>query len=190
MYSLIFSGPAFCSKLRTDMPYLYDPAIDDDLDAELRALLCLCFPGTMFERKRYNAELPAHRWILQDSFGRIVAHVAAHDKRIGLPDGETRAGGIAEVCVHPDHRGQGHVKRLMHEAHDWMRQENIPFSILVGEMRVYGSQGYRPATNPLRFFDVPVRRWVTRPCDYFLVLPLGGQAWPETGAVDLRGPLF
>lgn len=123
--------------------YVYDPTVDDALDEALRRLLSCCFSVPVLRRQRFNYELPAHRWILFETDGDPFAHVAVHDKHIGTPDGDVRVGGVAEVCVHPSRRGQGHVRTLLESAHAWMRQQGMAFSILFGRPEVYGGSGYR-----------------------------------------------
>ena len=171
----------------SDPTYVYDPSVTDDLDWELRVLLASCFPGPMFRTKRYNAELPAHRWLIRDDDGRLAAHLALHDKWIRVNGSFLRVGGVAEVCVHPAHRRQGHAGRLLQTAHSWMRAEGITHSILFGRVEIYGSKGYRRVEAPCRRFETGT--WTDTPCEHFLACPLAGLPWPD-GPVDLRGPAF
>ena len=60
------------------MTYLPDAAVDGARDAELRALLSLCF-GDGFRHKRYTFEMPAHRWLVREE-DKFVGHLAVHDK--------------------------------------------------------------------------------------------------------------
>src|SRR6266436_3571502 len=101
--------------------YVPDSQVDAALDEQLRALLSACFTGPRNERfkaQRYCHEMPQHRWLIREP-GRVIAHVALHDKIIGSMEGDRSIGGVAEVAVHPDFRGQGLVRRLLAEGHEW-----------------------------------------------------------------------
>ena len=171
------------------MEHVPDRQVDEALDAQLRRLLTTCFPGPMFLAKRYNAELPAHRWIVRDGPDRLVAHAALHDKQVGTGVGDIRIGGVAEVCVHPDHRGRGTVRSLLDAVHAWILEARIPAALLFGKPEVYGSSGYRTVPNPFRFQDPAAGGWVCRPVSYAMVRCFGSATWPE-GVIDLRCPLF
>jgi|GEM_PF-97012 len=180
------SGP------RVHIEYREDRNVNAALDAELRALLSSCFTGEaneVFRHQRFFHEMPAHRWLVRDDEGRLVAHLAVHDKSIGTPAGKVRAGGIAEVCVASTHRGQGLVRQLLAIAHDWMTSQGIAFSTLFGDPRVYFSSGYRKAKNPVRCLDPKTGKRQTKPLDNFLIKPLTSAPWPK-GTIDLSGPKF
>jgi len=170
--------------------YVYDPSIEADLDWELRVLFAGCWPGSMFRAKRYNAELPAHRWIVRADDQSLAAHLAIHDKLVRVDGKILRVGGVAEVCVHPAHRGKKLVSRLLASAHAWMESEGIPFSVLFGRIEVYASQGYRQIPNPCRCYNASHSAWETGATPWILVRPLASDPWPETGILDLRSPSF
>jgi len=169
--------------------YVYDPSVDEELDRQLRVLLTTCFPGTLFQNKRYNCELPMHRWIIRDEAGLPVAHVAVHDKWIGSATGKIHVGGVAEVCVHPDHRGKKHVAALLSPAHKWMQDQGMSFSVLFGNTKVYGSLGYANFHNSIRYYHMGRRAWVLKPDVHAMKLSLTDIKWPE-GDIDLLCPLF
>ena len=183
--------------------YVCEPSVDAELDWQLRVLLALCFTPPQFSARRFHYEMPLHRWFIRDPFvlaeqfprgespqRRIIAHLAVHDKTLGCTAGDIRIGGVAEVCVHPDFRGQKLVSRLLEPAHAWMREAGMPFGMLLGNPKVYGSNGYKAVQNPLRFYDVAAKAWVTRTAaDCALVKPLGTRVWPA-GEIDLRCPWF
>lgn len=174
---------------RLQVDYVYDPGVDDTLDWQIRSLLGLCFPGPLFRHKRYNKELPAHRWIVRENEHLLMAHAALHDKRIATPAGERRVGGVAEVCVHPHHRGRGLVKLLLDAMHHWMDAQGFDFALLFGKPEVYGSSGYRPVANPIRYFDVNQNAWIERTIPSAQVRARDGAAWPA-GRIDLGCPMF
>jgi len=171
--------------------YLPDTAVDPALDAQLRALLSTCFTGPHNERfktQRYYNEMPAHRWFIREP-GRIIAHLATHDKTLGTTIGDLPIAGIAEVSVHPGFRGRGLVRQLLAAAHAYHTARAVPFAFLFGSRDVYSSSGYLPVTNPLRCFHPDSAKWIVQPLDSAMVKPLGTTIWPP-GEIDLRGPMF
>ena len=171
--------------------YIPDSEVGATLDEELRALLSTCFTvphNERFKRQRFFSEMPQHRWLIREP-GRVIAHMAVHDKSIGTPAGDFAIGGIAEVSVHPDFRSRGIVKQLVAAAHAALARRGVPFAFLFGNRDVYRSSGYLPVNNPLRFFDPARNEWCVRPDGAAMVAPLGSTPWPE-GEIDLRGPTF
>lgn len=162
------------------MTYLPDDAVDGALDAELRALLSLCF-GDEFKHKRYAFEMPAHRWLVREQ-DKLVGHLAVHEKTFEYDGTGVPFIGIAEVCVAPSHRGRGFVRAMLGEAERHFSA--VPFAILLGDPKVYGSSGYRPVGNVyLPFKDT------AEPNPGVLVKPLGSSPWPRS-AVVIEGPPF
>ncbi len=176
----------------TIVEYLHDDDVDATLDRQLRELLSTCFtkPGDeIFAVHRYYRQMPQHRWLVRDSAGVPIAHVAVHDKAIGTEAGEMPIAGVAEVCVHPDYRGRGLVKRMLVAAHEWMAGREYAFSVLFGNPRVYGSSGYRSVTNDLRLTDLATGAVAVAPRDNAMILPMKLSDWPD-GEIDLHGPTF
>jgi len=178
--------------LYPEITYVSDASVDAALDHELRELLAACFTkpeDRVFKERRYFNELPAHRWVIRDEAGALVAHIAVHDKRLFDDRGGVhRTGGIAEVCVHPSHRGRGYVKLLVAAAHDWMRAEGFVFSVLFGISRNYASSGYLPVDN--LFLDANAHAAATRAkASGALAVAFTPLAWPE-GEAHLPGPSF
>lgn len=170
--------------------YVPDEAVGDSLDRSLRNLLVACFTGTpIFRERRFYHEVPAHRWLIRGQNGEVVAHVAAHEKRVFAGGEAIPIGGIAEVCVDPAYRGQGYVRGLLEEAHSLLRAKGMPFSVLFGESRIYSSSGYVTVKNLYRDFPEESGGVVRRATDWAMVLPLAGGIWPE-GEVYLPGPTF
>ncbi|MCC7351636.1 MAG: GNAT family N-acetyltransferase [Phycisphaerales bacterium] len=164
-----------------------DSLVGPELDRELRELLVLCFPATtQFLEHRHFLEPPAHRWLLRDQ-SQLIGHVCLHRKFIGSAQGELKIGGIAEVCIHPDHRGRGLVRLMLNELHQW--DKNSDFQMLFGDERVYRSSGYRTVHNPLRYFDTTHQIWDYKPLAGTMIRPANKTNWPD-GPIDLRGPVF
>lgn len=126
-----------------------DRLVDEKLDLELRKLLTICFTkaqDVVFREHRHFKEPPYHRWMIRND-DELIAHITIHDKIIEADDRTFRIGGIAEVCVHPDHRGQGHVKTMLAEVHNWLEQQAFDFAMLFGNPDVYTSSGYAVINN-------------------------------------------
>jgi predicted N-acetyltransferase YhbS len=171
--------------------YVPDSQVDAALDEQLRALLSACFTGPHNERfktQRFYHEMPQHRWLIREP-GRVIAHVAFHDKVVGTTAGDQRIGGVAEMAVHPDFRGQGLVRRLLAEGHEWLAARGVPFGFLFGDWAVYKSSGYVPVENLIRRFVPERNKWVTQSISSAMVKVIGKTPWPD-GEIDLRGPTF
>ena len=172
--------------------FIEDAVVDAELDRQLRSLLPVCFNspgGAIFADRRYFHEPPRWRWFVRGAPGELIAHVAVHDKVIGTTAGERRIAGIAEVCVHPGHRGHGLVRELLATAHPWLAARDIPFAMLFGNDFVYSSSGYQKIANPIRHQLPENGSWVVESVWGAMVKPLRPIDWPS-GEVDLRGPKF
>lgn len=176
-----------------DIRYLPDADVDAYLDLALRDLLSTCFTKPqdhVFKHRRYFNEMPAHRWLVRDEHdGRLVAHIAVHE-RVLLAGADTFVvGGIAEVCVHPSHQGRGYVKQLVAATHDWMSARGWSFSILFGESRYYASSGYVPVDNLFLAPTAPDGSKLRVEAGGALVCRLGDTPWPSVPAT-IPGPIF
>ena len=170
---------------KNQIEYLPDDTINEAMDRQIRDLLTLCFTqpqDVVFRRQRYFAEPYPNRWIIRDG-DRLAAHLGVHEKHIEV-DGEViPVGGVAEVCVHPDHRGKGYVKRILRIVHPWLKRRGFVYSLLYGNPTVYGSSGYRQHPNLWRVNEGDRER-----AD-IMVAELSGRPWPE-GEVHMQGPPF
>ena len=174
------------------LEYVREPDVSEVLDRELRELIGNSFPQprcSFFFERRYAQEMPLHRHLLRDAAGRLVAHVAVHEKLLGVGSEELLVGGIAEVCVHESHRGQGLARRLLDRTHDDLRERGIEFAVLFGDAPVYAASGYLALSAEIRRFDPATQSFETGPSRVALYKPLTLRPWPD-GSVDLRGPMF
>ena len=97
-------------------------------------------------------------------------------------------GGVAEVCVHPDFRGRGFVKRILAVIHEWLASQGFIFACLFGDPKVYGSSGYVLKTN---LYHDPVSedgRLHRQQVDV-MVKEVSDTSWPD-GRVFLPGLIF
>ena len=169
--------------------YVREPAISEPLDAQLRELFSACFRKEFFRERRYAYQMPLHRYLLTGDGGQVLAHVAVHEKRIGVGSEELSVGGISEVCVHESLRGQGRAKELLDHAHRGLRERGFEFAMLFGDGPIYGSSGYLPLVAEIRRFDPTTQTFKSEPSAVARHKPLTDRAWPE-GPIDIRGPMF
>lgn len=174
------------------LEYVREPDVSAALDRELIELISGCFDqphNAFFRERRYAQELPRHRYLLRSIEGQLVAHLGVHEKVLGVGNADVAVGGMAEVCVRPAQRGQGHVHRLLEEAHRGLLERGVLFAILFGDSKIYGSSGYQSLSAPISRLDPTTQRVDTAPHPSALVRALADRPWPD-GPVDLRGPLF
>lgn len=170
--------------------YLADAMVDGARDAKIRALLATCFvkpQDAVFRTRRYFREPYPHRWIIEDAAGAFIAHVGAHDKIVRAAGKTYRIAGIAEVCVHPDYRGQGLVRTMLRRIHRELARRGFDFAVLFGDPRVYASSGYSGVGN--LFHDEKTAGRIRRKNVAAMVHPLSATPWPR-GRVHLPGPTF
>lgn len=161
--------------------YLQDTDVTPALDEALRFLLALCFTNEpRFAAQRFCNEMPSHRWMIH-SGDQLIAHLATHEKSFQIGTATHTFCGVAEVCVHPDHRGRGLVGRLLAAAES--HHAACGYSILLGAPRVYTRYGYRTVPN------VVFSLYSEEPFGHAMVKCLSAHAWPD-GRVAIDGPHF
>ena len=161
--------------------YLQDSDVTLDVDEALRSLLALCFTNEpRFAAQRFCNEMPSHRWVIR-SGDQLIAHVATHDKSFQIGTAMSTFCGVAEVCVHPDHRGRGLAGRLLAAAES--HHAACDFSILLGAPYVYTRYGYQTVKNVI----FPL--YSEEPFGHAMVKCLSADAWPGPRVV-LGGPHF
>ena len=168
--------------------YLADVCVDPVLDQEIRGLLTACFTkpqDAVFNQRRYFREPYPNRWLIRDSGGTLIAHAGVHEKQIAVAGSSVRIGGLCEVCVHPDHRGRGHVRALLQAIHRWLIEREFVFGVLFGDPLVYGSSGYVQVANMCLGGGPEGWRAVSA-----LIVELSDVPWPREETVCLPGPDF
>jgi uncharacterized protein (DUF2062 family)/GNAT superfamily N-acetyltransferase len=162
--------------------YQGEATVTPEQDQELRELLATCYKRTLPPPgQHYLKQAPLHHWLARDRSGRLVGHVAAHEKTIQTAAGSRRMAGVADVCVHPDARGRGLFRRMLADAHAWLAAHAFDFSVLFGKREIYGSSGYMPVSNfshrPPADADPVKTPWERSTCA--LVKPLSDMPWPS-----------
>ena len=179
------------SERAAQVEYLPDGAVDARDDAALRNLFVESFSKSahneVFRTQRFFRESPAHRWIIRDAEGTIVAHVACHEKVVETSTGELPIAGVAEVATHSAWRRRGLALLALTALHEWAR-ERFEFALLFGVNPIYDKLGYASLERPLGLLglDDGIWRIERRP---IRVLSFQGRDFPE-GLIDLRCPLF
>ena len=74
--------------------------------------------------------------------GKIRAIVGLYPMELNMGNISLKLAGIGAVSSHPNDRGQGHMKRLMHHCLEVMRAEGYQLSWLRGDRQRYGFFGY------------------------------------------------
>jgi len=189
---------AQCARRMTETPlpprfeYVREPDVSEVLDRELRELISGAFSqphNAFFKERRYAQEMPRHRFLFRAGDGRLIAHLAVHEKVISVGGASVAIGGVAEVCVHESARGRGYVRQLLEHAHRELLESDIGFAFLFGDGDIYGSSGYRHVLAPIRRLNHLTNEHETSVRQDALVKPLTEMPWPE-GPIDLRGPFF
>ncbi len=174
-----------------DVEYLADSSVDASEDAQIRGLLTTCFTkpeDAVFKDQRYFIEPYPHRWVIRDTQGYIIAHIGVHEKTVEADGRHFRIGGIAEVCVHPEFRGRGFVKKMLACVHDWLIRNKFDFALLFGDPCIYGSSGYVQVDN-LAHDDATATGERCSSQSPAMVRPLTETPWPG-GEAYLPGPKF
>lgn len=169
--------------------YRPDAEVDPEEDRALRDLLCACFTRphhAVFREHRHFRYPPQHRWLMRDEAGRLIAQAAVHERTVETPERSWPAGGLAEVCVHPDFQRRGLMRELLARVHADLRARGLVFAILFGNPDVYRSSGYQ-APGTIFIGPDPNGQW--EPAPRALVCRLTGVPWPA-GIVRVPGPTF
>lgn len=177
------SDAPWIAPAKITVQYILDSDVDAALDLEIRNLLCECFGEGLFRTQRYATEKPAHRWLVRADDGKLIGHVAAHKKTIIIDNWAIPILGIAEACVHPDHRRGGKLRQMMTAVHEWATDKDFAYSVLFGHAIMYASSGYMPALNLWNASE-------TENYAEVMVKALGDAPWPHEKRVYLQGPRF
>lgn len=160
-------------------------------EAQIAHLLTLCF-GDKFDQRSYLRQRPHLRVIHRDQ-GQITAHISVLLRAVRLGPDMVDTAGLAEVCTHPNQRGQGLASRLLQTAIRHCRTSPAQFLTLFGTAPLYAGHGFAGHSNILTFVEMTnthTTAITTEPAETLMVLPLRAQIWPATAPLDMLGPLF
>jgi|GEM_PF-510476 len=85
-----------------------------------------------------------NKWVLKIN-GQFAAHVGLFPFTASIEGRKLAVAGIGAVATHPDHRGQGLMKRLMDSVSREICAKDYPLSILWGDRGLYEQYGYAQA---------------------------------------------
>lgn len=167
-----------------------DPIVVEH-DAQLAALLDLCFDGAHEGRTFYKQE-PQRRlcaWRNTD----LIGHIGMEYRVIRVGDQFLSVMGIVDLCVAPDARHKRIGTALLDRAERTARGQSFALA-MADDTRLYHTQGYQLANDALVKFlaidEVRSHSIIERDCsDFFMLKPLTGLPWPS-GPIDLLGYLF
>ncbi len=92
--------------------------------------------------------------------GRLASALRVHRFVQSVRGTFRKMGGIAAVASYPEHRGKGHVSRLLDRAFVWMREHEQPVSMLHPfRESFYQRYGYVATTTPLEI-EIPTHAFV------------------------------
>lgn len=176
-------------KVDWSIIYIEDKDVDLDLDLQLRELLQICFPEEKkFLKRRYNNEVPRHRFYIMED-GRLIAHIAVHEKAILIGSSKHPVAGIAEVMVRPEFRGRSLVRLLLAHIDEFLISRNIMIEMLFGKSYLYQSSGYATLNNHIRYFNDKDQKWHSGPLSFAMGKTLNGSSFPE-GEICIENGLF
>lgn len=101
-----------------------------------------CILGSQYPHLFQDRPSFLSRNILIRDRGEIVGNVSIHPVPLRLEEGSLVAGGIGQVGAHPQRRGEGIMTRLLEDAIERMRRQEMPISILGGDRQRYGWFGW------------------------------------------------
>lgn len=167
-----------------------------DQQADVQALQQLGFPGTPeFPTQRWwHTPLDAgEQWLGARLDGALIGSVRLLFRTIVTDGGELVVGGIANVCSHPDHRGEGAAKACMRAAEQVIATE-ADFGLLMtggGVWKFYQSLGWQVVDNHMihRQTDGKDAPGHNGSDDYNMICPgrLTLADWPA-GEININGP--
>jgi len=158
-----------------------------DLEREIQALLNNVFSDSLLDRSKYDAArgTPTLNLVLWED-PVVIGHLAVFERLVEIGGEPLSVGMIGDVAIEPNNRRRGYARYLIQEAHSYLRNKSIPFSILFAyELRVYQSSGYRLMENEMRFLDRD-DHWKTFVYRGSMYAELLGRRWPNE-QIDLRG---
>ena len=168
-----------------------DPEMPDQLDDEIRRLLCICFPAdkAAFSHQRaWHDSWPAYT-VVARAVDNLVGHVGMVVRSVEVSSLHVRVAGVQNFCVAPSHRGRGLSPKLMDRALLEARRRGIPFGLLfcVPELeRLYTRLGWRTIDVPVTMHDELGNAAPIPSKNIAMVVELSPSLFPQ-GPIDLQG---
>ena len=138
------------TEIRTVSEHIHDVVLD---------LLARSFgkDDDYFRRQHEGDPSYSHdrAWVLLED-GKIVSHVQIYDKVMRYGAGRIPFGGIADVGTDPEYRRRGHAAKLLENAVDYMKRNDLPLSLLyTGTPPLYEAGGWHSVPATVLEADVP-----------------------------------
>lgn len=164
--------------------------LDRTTEAEIAALIELCFPGE-FGGRSFHGQRHHVRLVARDPG--IVGHMALTYRAIRLGDRMLDMIGLAEVGTHPDRRGEGIAGRMLEAAIAEAKASPADVFLLFGTAKLYAAAGFRTVPNTVRWADLGgARSHAVKEAsgEGLMMMALGNVSWDDDAVVDLVGSRF
>lgn len=168
-----------------------EQAMTPDLDARIRAGLCICFPkdrDTFSQSRAWHGSNPAFCAVVEEA-GEVIAHVGVVDRTVRIADSPVRVAGVMNVFVLPSRRGLRLSDLATAAAMAEAAKRGFDLGLLFCTqplVGVYSRMGWILADNPV----VRVEGGVEYPLpegNFPMFLPLRQQAIPTGSIIHLCG---
>ena len=149
MHEAIGDGSPLSPQVCFETHIIAESQIDALLDERIRNTLCRCFPAardTFSVSRAWHGSSPAWTVLTIAADDAIAGHVGIVDRTIQAADKHLRVGGIQNVCVTPEHRGQGLLDRILTRTLCHIFDEGMDAGLLFcteALVKVYARYGWR-----------------------------------------------
>ncbi|QQA43003.1 GNAT family N-acetyltransferase [Pelagovum pacificum] len=165
--------------------------LDRAKEAEAESLIQLCFPRAGFGGRSFHGQRHHVRILAWDDG--LVGHMAMTYRAIRVGDRLVDMVGLAEVCTHPDRRGEGIAGKMLEAAIAEAKASPASVFLLFGNAGLYAANGFVAKQNPLRWLDRTGARTnevKEGPSDGLMVMALDDTPWDDDALVDVAGSMF
>jgi predicted N-acetyltransferase YhbS len=174
-----------------DLKLTDEPVMGAALDAEIKQLLCRCFPPDVevFSKSRHwHGTAPAYTLTCQLG-GRLAGHVGIVLRNVACGDRQLMTAGIQNLAVLPEWRGGGLAQCLMTESMAEANRRKVPFGLLFcvpGLERFYVNLGWNRRDVAVVMADSDGHSVPIPAKNICMVLSLAEESFPF-GDIDLQG---
>jgi predicted N-acetyltransferase YhbS len=165
--------------------------ITPNTDADIRALLCDCFPNdaAAFSRSRiWHNSAPSFS-VVGRFRGQIAVHVAIVERAIRVGRQKVTVAGVQNLCVAASHRGEGLAATVLTHALEEARRRGLVFGLLFcvpGLEIFYQSLGWSCSGATITMLDEWGRLAPLPGSNIGMHIALAGEAFPP-GEIHLEG---